>query len=291
MTPDPLDRYLDDFGRTLEDAARKRPRRARRPRRLPLLAGSAALAAAAITAVLLLLPGSTTPRRLDVIAEARAALAPQAGELTHLVVRQHAEVAPGARGVSVSAPPITIEQWSATGPVRWRMTYINPPNAFPHPEERVEVAYADGVETSYNRARNALRRVTGLGTHSAPAAYPLGTDPIATLRSMLAHGRLRDAGPATIGGRAVRRLLGTRTRALGKQRFTGTVEYDIDPTTFAPVRAKLQPPFPLLGANRIYEVLDFRRFERLPLTAATSELLKIHPDPGAKVRTIRSKRA
>lgn len=284
-----LDRYLDRFGRTLEEAAHAAdatPARRRR-RLLVLLAGPVALAA--ITAVLLLLPGGQTTRRLDVIAEARAALQPQAGQLTHLVVRQRIAPTPGRRG-SVTAPPITSEQWSATGPVRWRITYINPSNVRPHPGDRVESAYADGVEEDYDRRRNRLRRVTGLGVHSAPAAYPLGTDPVATLRSMLAQGKLRDAGTTKIGDRDVRRFLGSRTRRFGDVVARGSVEYFVDPQTFAPVRARFQPPLPQPVNERLFVVLDFQTFERLPLTAESAELLEIHPDPGVAVREIRARR-
>jgi hypothetical protein len=126
---------------------------------------------------------------------------------------------------------------------------------------------------------------------AAPAhVYPLGADPVATLRSMLSSGRLRDAGETTVGGRTVHRLVGTRTRAFGTHRFVASFEYDVDLTTFAPVRARIQIPGPA-GADRIFSILDFQSFERLPLTAANAKLLKVQPRPGAKVHTIRVKHA
>lgn len=283
---DPLERYLDDFGRALQQAAAApSPKRAPR-RRITLLAGPVVAAALAISAVLLLLPGGTTPRRLDVIAEARAALQPQAGRLVHLVVRQHV-LDPHRPGYHVTAPPVTTEQWSATNPVRWRMSWTQPSNVGRTSGQPIEVAYADGTEETYHPKSNRLRRVTGLGRQVAPAAYPLGTDPVATLRSLLASGRLRDAGTTVVAGRPLRRLTGTRSRSFGKgQRVTAPVAYYVDPTTYAPVRVRLGIPIP--SKVPIVVILDFQRFEQLPLTDANAGLLKIHPKPGATVRVTRA---
>jgi hypothetical protein len=284
---DALDRYMDAFGDRLRDAATTAGR-GRRPRLL-LLAGPAVAAALALTALLLLLPGGSTTRRLDVVAEARAALQPQDGRLIHLVVRQHV-VDPHRPGFHVSAPPVTTEQWSATDPVRWRVAWVQPDNVVRNGGKPIEIAYADGAEETYYPRSNRLRRVTGVGHFSAPAAHPLGTDPVAALRSMLAAGRLRDDGAAEVDGRPVRRLVGTRSRTFDRRRVTVPVVYYVDPTTFAPVRARLGVPFPLKGDVPLTVVLDFRRFERLPLTPANAELLKIHPRPGADVREVRAKR-
>jgi hypothetical protein len=281
---DPLDRYMNDFGRRLE-AATAVPRR-RRPRVL-LLAAPAVGAALVLTALLLLLPGGSTTRRLDVVAEARAALQPQDGALTHMVVAEHVETPPGAHRDRVFGLPFTGEQWSATDPVRWRMTYKNPENAQMHPGQPVEIAYADGTEEEFYPRLNHVRRYHGIGGQRAPAARPLGTDPIATLRAMLSRGALRDAGTMTLAGREVRRLVGTRTLHPPKSKpIASPVEYDVDPTTFAPVRARIGLPVPGDQAGRPTVVLDFRRFERLPLTPESAALLKIHPRPGASVTEI-----
>lgn len=281
---DPLDRYMDAFGDRLRHAATATTTR-RRPRVL-LLAGPIAAAAAAITALLLLLPGGSTTRRLDVVAEARAALAPQDGEITHLVYVS--DIASGDRHATATIPRVTTEQWSAAHPARWRATWVQPPNVTPHGGERIEIAFARGTEREYHRQANRLRVIRGLRGSQVPRVYPLGADPVATLRALLASGRVRDAGETTIGGRAVHRLVGTRARSFGQRRVTTSVEYDVDPATFAPVRAKIELPAPAT-AHRIFSVLDFRTFERLPLNAANAKLLTIQPRPGAKVRTIRVK--
>lgn len=287
---DPLDRYMDTFGERLEAAAAQRkatksPRR--RLRRAALIGGP--VAALALTAVLLLLPGSTTPRHLDVLAEARAALAPQQDELTHLVVRQRLLTDDDNKSsYSRQVAPIVIEQWSATRPVRWRVGFALPPDSDQPPGTQLQMSYANGVQEQYTPKSNRLRRSHGLGKLAAPAASPLGTDPVATLRSLLSRGQLRDAGSAKVGERDVHRLVGTRSRTIhtkkGKQTYKSPVEYDVDPTTFSPVRARIGLPFPRTsGASPLFVVLDFTTFERLPLTPATERLLAIHPKPGVKV--------
>jgi len=281
-----LDDYLDAFGARLESAAAPRPTAERRVPRLALLASTAAATALAITAVALLLPGGTT-RRLDVVAEARAALAPHPDELTHLVVRQR------LAGAKAFQPELASQQWSATKPVRWRVAYAMPSSSTNHPGQRVEIAYARGVEHEYYPKINHIRRVRGVKVHPAPAAYPLGTDPIAALRAMLAQGTLRDAGTVKVGDRDVRRLVGTRSRsfspAKGAPKVTSKVQYDVDPDSFAPVHARIEMARPP-GADALYVVLDFDTFERIPLNAESEKLLHIHPKPGASITEIGAKR-
>jgi hypothetical protein len=286
---DPLDRYMDAFGQRLGSAAAPPARRGHRRRpRVLLLAGPVAAAALAITAVLLLLPGGSTTRRLDVVAEARAALAPQDGEITHLVYVS--DIATADRRSTKAVPRVTTEQWSAADPVRWRATWVQPSSVAHGGGTPIEIAFADGTEREYHRQSNRLRVIRGLRGSQVPRVYPLGADPVATLRGLLAGGHLRDAGETSIDGRAVHRLVGTRKRDFGTQHLTTSVEYDVDPTTFAPVRAKIELPAPA-AAPRIFSILDFRTFERLPLTAQNAELLTIRPRPGAKVRVIRVKHA
>jgi hypothetical protein len=290
MSHDPLDRYLDAFGARLEAAATAKPRRRNPLRRAALIGGP--VAALALTAVLLLLPGGTTPHRFDVVAEARAALAPHRGQLTHLVVRQHIASADGSAGHAF--PPFTLEQWSATKPVRWRVTYAMPHVSTTHPGERVEVAYARGVEQEYYPKSNHIRRSRGVAEHPAPAVSPLGTDPVAALRSLLAHGGVRDAGTARIGDRDVRRLVGTLAHRLttnkGQRTVKAAVEYDVDPATSAPVRARIQLAFRPHGARSLWAVFDFKAFERLPLTPESEKLLTVQPGPGVSITDLHRRR-
>lgn len=276
---DDLDTYMDDFGRALREAEAPRPRRPRP--RLAWAVGAATAAAIAITALLLVLPGGSATRRLDVLAEARAALAPVDGAITHLVYVNRPE-----RGTAI--PAVTTEQWSAAKPERWRYTWVQPRNVVHNGGKRIEVSYAHGTEMEYYPASNRLRVIKGLRGQNRPKIYPLGADPVATLRGMLDRGRLADAGTKTVGGREVRRLIGTQTRAFGKTRVTTTLEYDVDPDTFAPVRARIELPIPH-GAQRFFMLLDVTTFERLPLNARTAKLLRVQPKPGARIRVTRIK--
>jgi hypothetical protein len=289
MTDDPLDRYLDDFGRTLHHAAAEgRPRRDRR--RFTLLAAATAATAAAVLVALLALPGGSATRRLDVLAEARAAITPRPGRLTHLVVRQTAVAPPNRPDMHVSAPPTTTEQWSVADPPRWRIAFSYPEPGGPGGtvvdrggivSGPVQVAYADGTESTYKQRRNTLRRVTGFSDHgpaaNVPGSTPLGNDPIAALRAMLARGALHDAGTAAVGDREVRRLLGSDVRTFGSVRVVTKVEYDVDPETFTPVRARVELPIPAKGDDRFASVLEFLAYERLPLTTQNAKLLQIQP--------------
>ena len=298
MTDERLERYLDDFGRTLKNAGAKTPSSSRRrqPRwgrgRRAMTGAWMALAAAVVLVVLLSLPEGG--RRLDVVAEARAALG-QPGQLLHLVVRQSILPPPGAKHVGVP-PPSIWEQWSTSTPPRWRLAF-----SYPDPKQHpgtgtvgdahgpivgpVQFAYADGVQSTYYQQRNTVRRISGYADNGpaaqVPGATPLGNDPIATMRGMLSRHQLRDAGTATVAGRTVLRLLGERTRRFGKQAVTTTVEYDVAPDTFAPVQARVEVafPFPAPGRPARYPstVLRFLTFERSPLTPANRRLLEIQP--------------
>jgi hypothetical protein len=231
---------------------------------------------------------------LDVVAEARAALG-QPGQLVHLVVRQTLLPPPGAKHYKVP-PPSTSEQWSTSTPPRWRLAF-----SYPDPKKHpgtgtvgnadgpivgpVQVAYADGVQSTYYQQRNTLRKISGFSDNgpaaTVPGATPLGNDPIAIIRGMLARNALRDAGEATVAGRAVHRLLGRRTSQVGTQVVTTTVEYDVAPDTFAPVQARIELPVPVRAAappvGNPSIVLRFLTFERLPLTPANRRLLEIQP--------------
>jgi hypothetical protein len=298
MTDDPLKRYLDDFGAQLERAARAPVRR--RPRRRPLIALAGGVTAAGLLIALVLLGAPGGSSRLNLVAQARAALTPP-GRLVHAIVTQRLEVAPGHPDVHVSAPPQTTEQWSTADPPRWRIAF-----SYPDPRKHrgagtvgdahgpivgtVQIAHAGTEESTYYQQRNTLRIVRGLPNQARsvlPGVAPLGNDPIGTLREMLQTGRLRDGGTATVDGRQVRRLVGETHRRFGHKRVTTSVEYDVDPATFAPVLARIELPFPSSdGTPAVTAVLRFERFELLPLTAGTRRLLDIQPVGHPKVQVV-----
>ena len=128
MTEDPYQRYLAEFGERVEAAAQS-PRPARRR----WLAG-AAVAAAAVVALGVFLAAPGGDSKVNVIAEARAAL-PESGELLHLSTVSTSSLIGAdeaaqerfddfARRHHDDYAPRYFEQWSAGD--RWRVA--NPAN-------------------------------------------------------------------------------------------------------------------------------------------------------------------
>jgi hypothetical protein len=123
-------------------------------------------AAAALAAVLVLVGfGAGAGKRLDVVAQARAALSPPQ-EIVHMVVTDSAVA---RRGVRVP-PPNTTEQWSAVDPPRWRLVQNMAPAG------RQEFAYAHGEQLNYVAPRNALTIYRGFSDSGAPRT-PRGCSP------------------------------------------------------------------------------------------------------------------
>jgi hypothetical protein len=254
VTTDPYQRFLDDFEHRLQLAADRRARPARRP----ILVTGAAVATAAAAAAIVVPPGGS--HRLDVLGEAQAALAPR-GQILHFVVR--ASYYGGTRLNTVHAA--TFEQWSATAPARWRVI-----TSFPG--SRTQQAWAGGRQSTLWDGRLTVRRgVKNLDPYVGPPAS-LGGDPIGTIRGLLARGAVREAGNASVDGRATRRLIGT----VRVGRAPAEVTYDVDPTTFAPIAARFE-----FHDGQTNVRVRFATFERLPSTTASAKLLKI---PASAVR-------
>lgn len=293
MTDDPYERYLDDFGRELERAAARTAPKPVRRRRLRLAVATAATAAiaATITTVSLLAPSGD--QRLDVLAEARAALAPR-GDILHTVVRTSVTLPKGHPDWMRSwSGGQQIEQWSTTSPRRWRTrispvggggTYVAGSAAL---TGAFQTAYANGRETSYaeSRGRVVIRPIPP--AHAAgrvPGQLPGGRpDPVAAVRAFLARGALHDRGTATVDGRRLRRLSGTVRVAGG---VLLRLECFVDPTTFVPALARVQRVGAAMRRTRRWtpiSVVRFVRVERLPLTPANERLLRIEPPSGAAV--------
>lgn len=286
---DPLERYLDDFASRLRaaDAAPTRPRRRRR--RVAVAAASAVVAA---VAAVVLLAGPGGGDRLDVVAEARAALSPR-GEIVHMVIR--AEAPPDDAG---TPPPHVTEQWTAVDPPRWRVVQV-----LPRPGEgrgtvgdaqgpifgRQEFAYAGGVQRVFTAQRNTLVVQKGFSDDGpaaqAPGLFGMGGDPQADLRAMLASGEVTDTGERRVDGRTVRRLVSETSRDTFRRRLV----YDVDADTFAPVQGSLTIT---LGAGTpqardISTRFVVERYERIPITPQSAKLLTITTNPDTKV-TVRT---
>jgi hypothetical protein len=279
------DRLLEDFGQRLKEAETRPAGRQRRRRHLA--AGTVVLAG--IAAGTLMLTGAGGGGRLDVVAQARAALAP-AGHVVHLVTTSHMEMRGGSEAQIVgpeaeeNAPRVT-ERWSTTQPTRWRVaTSVPVVTAHGTSTRSVRSSYGGGTEESYIPSLNTLDVTTGVGKGPASRARlyggPLDGDPVAGIRSMLVAGQLHDAGSGTIDGRAIRRLVGEElSRPQGLAHSPWPVEYDVDPTTYAPVRFTVEEVGMSFRGNTGTPtlIIDVNTYEALPLNETTAALLSIHP--------------
>lgn len=272
------EQLLQDFGAQLDGAVTRLA--ARRRRRTRTSVGAFAVALAAAGALLL----SGGGEHLDVVAQAKAALDP-AGEIVHMVTATHIE-----SSGSVGPTSIT-KQWSASNPTRWRVAFSVPtPTVTPggKPVRKrdglitgaMQFSYAAGTEEFYMQQVNSLEVRTGVSERSPRATpSPLGVEPVASVRAMLASGQLRDVGSGTVDGRPVLRLEGRESRGSNP---AWPVQYDVDPNTFAPVRVAVEVPRAGRPSSTIVVLID--TYERIPLNAASASLLQIKPSGTPTVR-------
>ena len=285
---DQYERFLEDFGKQLNHG-KQRAGQLRSRRRITM--GGLALAAIAAAIIALV---STGGGRVDVVAEAEAALAPP-GRLLYIVTTSRLEMRGGTQ-TEVSGrdaaslgwnKPRVAEEWSASMPTRWRIA-TTVPTATAHgsfPAAPLQCAYSNESEETYNQAfqTNELNIVpVTKGQDDASEESPctdqvssgLGTEPEEHIQSMLKAGQLQPAGSSTVNGRAVLRLTGQQTQP---QLPPWPVEYDVDPETYAPVRFIVEKvgtsTFGNTGA--LTEVTDVTAYEELPLTETTTALLDI----------------
>jgi hypothetical protein len=249
------------------------------------------LAGIAVGTLLLIGAGIGGGGRLDVVAQAKAALAP-AGEVVHLVTTSHTEMRGGSQAEIVgpeaqdNTPRVT-EQWSSSDPVRWRVASAVPiVSAHGTSTGLVQLSYGAGTEELYVQPLNALSITSGVSEDSprvSLSAGPIGTEPVPRIRSMLEAGQLHDAGSANVDGRAVRRLVGEEppptSSSLPARHSLWPVEYDVDPETYAPVRFTVEEVGISTPGNTgiLTTVVDVNTYEELPLNESTASLLSIQP--------------
>jgi hypothetical protein len=283
------DELVEDFGRRLQEAATRRAGRQRRRRR----AAAGVLVMSAIAAGTLLLTAGGG--RLDVVAQAKAALAP-AGHIVHLITTSHMEMRGGSPAEIVgpeaedNTPRVT-ERWSTSEPTRWRVATTVPiVGGHGTSTGPVQLSYGDGTEELYIQSLNTLDITTGVrddSLHASLSGGPLGLDPVARIRSMLGAGQLHDAGSGNVDGRAVRRLVGDElTSPLRVRHAPWPVEYDVDPLTYAPVRFTVEDVGMRMRGNpgNLTTVVDVNTYEVLPLNDSTESLLSVKPRGNATVR-------
>lgn len=292
-----MSRFFDDLETQLTDAARREVAAGVKPRRRPLAAvvktarrvpprwrrtgalGAVAAVAGMVAAAVLLTGGSGG---IDVVAKARAALAPR-GQIVHM--RWTIEPAGCAASASKKcrSSRLRMEQWSTDDPYRARRI-IRTASRFGGP---TQVAYADGKMQTYSG--HVLRIERAPDPPRPLIDPPLGRfegifhgDAAAALRRMLAQGTVHDAGTAQVDGRPVRRLVGH----LSFSRSFERVVYDVDRETFAPVDGTLTFKSTADGESRgggFSSHFRVTRYERIDLTPETSKLLTITPKPGTNV--------
>jgi hypothetical protein len=277
--PDPeLQDYFDRYGRDLSVAVETKAASVGRARRPLIALALSGLAAAAITAWLLI--GGGPGERLDVVSEARAALAPP-GAIVHMVVTTTLEDASGERSS-------TVEQWSATDPPRWRLVQTLPPTDGVMQDAdgnvikgRQEFAYAAGEQRVYYAERDVLQVTTGFTDDGPAAKFPgvLG-EGAEDLRNALDSGNMRDEGEHVVDGHTVRRLVSERGEGMSLRRWT----YDVDPETFEPVQAVLEFGSMPDGAKLPDAHMRVDEFERIPLNDETAKLLAISTTPNTEVK-------
>ena len=162
------ERLLEDFGQMLREAEATARRRRRRRRGQP----RPRFALAGILGGALLLTGAGSGGRLDVVAQAKAALAPP-GQVVHLVTTSHMEMRGGSQAEIVGPEaedntPRVAERWSAPQPTRWRVAatvpFVTADGA--HPEE-MQLAYAAGTEELYLQSLNRLQITSGVSEDGA----------------------------------------------------------------------------------------------------------------------------
>jgi hypothetical protein len=271
VTDGQYQRYLSEFGEQLAEAVHAQ---SKGPRRVWPIAGGVALA---VTLAAILVPaGPTGKDKVNVIAEARAAL-PQSGDLEHPLLHLETVTTTSLIGADDAAQerfdefahrhwdeygPQSFEQWSIPG--RWRVA-----------EERGKVFpkmfAGDPYYPGYYISDQELRRI-GLGEEivgPTQEAYADGIDSLYVEKAgVLIHSDLKGAGfnqigsypgaiysgmPTLLGGApvdALRKALdrgdlldegtaevnGRSVRRLVSG--NGSVEVDVDAETFVPVRVR-----------------------------------------------------
>jgi hypothetical protein len=274
------DRLREDFRQQLQEAA-TREASGRRPR---WHAATGALVLAGTAVGTLMLTGAGTGGRLDILAQAKAALSP-AGHVVHLVTTSHMEMRGGSQAEIVgpeaeeNAHRIA-EQWSTSEPTRWRVATTVPivtAHGTSTSTGSVQLSYSNGTEELYVQPLDTLTIRTGVSEDNSRTRMPdeLGVEPVPRIRSMLEDGQLHDIGSGTVDGHTVQRLVGDEPQGANPPQ---PIEYDIDPETYAPVRFTIEEVGKILPGNSgtPTQIIDVNTYEELPLNETTASLLSIH---------------
>ena len=320
-TPDPFEQHRAAFGAELRRVTPAVKRRQRRLR-LAALGGTSIALAGAATAVAVVIP--TTGSKLDVVSSAQAAIADEPDQILHFALRYDSGQPESAEDAkrNEGCRPEPGEVWTTTddGPPRFRLrTPLNPCSVSPLGERiatgAVELAYADDTMRTYSENDGFMTVVTDLPPEAGEQTQVLpindaqlteagSRDPVARIRTLLAEGRLVDAGEVRDDdGRLLRRLTGSYLAERGDPKDPRPsrveVDYRVDAETFAPVLVKVTQPTQVredenapwgetpLVERDITQTTRFTIYETTPLTPETEAQLTVRPKPGTDVTTRR----
>lgn len=298
--------HADAFAGALAQARRHTSARRQRTRRLGAV-GAAALAAGVSVAAIPQLRDAAKP--LDVVAEAKAAVASD-GAIVHYVVAYSGGMADAQGLVKPDNTPKRCrshreEGWiSEERPARWRIdTPANPcstsidglGNATKGRRVRAfdgeilwDHAPDDGWATAQSDVPAATRRAP------SPGVLPPGNEVVSAstlpdaLQALLGSGKLKDTGvaaPALPGTRVLRGSWTTVSSSGGVElRGRHTFDYVVDATSFAPRSLRVFTEYrrertgsagagPRSRTMRIVTLATFTTYERLPISGANADRL------------------
>jgi hypothetical protein len=263
----------------VDDDARERGARRRRPRRWALVAtGALCSALAALGAVDLL--DSDTPGP-GVVEKAVAAVT-QGGAVYHVLERSH--VTPiGPQ--EVGPLRLYFEYWHTTGGRLHRKTFaVDGPRRGKLLEDmagRRRTGRRGGPVLSWHARSNTIHAMgfaIGPSPTGAPNLDPYA-DPGTRLRMLERQGRLRLAGTTRVGDRRAYRLVSGAVPSKIKGQEVST-EFVVDAESYLPLTQRQSVRY---GSG---EGVDFFTrylvYERLPLNRRTRDALDLDPHPGAK---------
>lgn len=143
-----------------------------------------------------------------------------------------------------------------------------------------ETAVSEASWQQFNSSTNGLLFIEGeRGAGGFDAGAPGGLDPVAYFRRLYRAGRIVEGGQTTFDGRSLMRLrVGD-----APDHFT----FLVDPKTADPFAAI---SYQRAAGGRERRVMRFMEYERLPLTPATREALRMRKHPGADVTRVGGRR-
>jgi len=180
----------------------------------------------------------------DATARAAAYLAPVPGRVVHVRMVGHRIVTPFS------------ETWTAPDGT-WRSQFGGTR------QSGAQCTIEDGFDMRTHQVETwdaSARRIDVSTPSPRISRYYRSPDPVTQIRGWLAQGSLRAAGHARVDGRDVIRLVPKHGKT-----FRGTMAYDVDARTYAPVRYQV-------NARQWY---DITVYERLPATAASLALASV----------------